>query len=242
LRPAPLVILLVLALAPLAANAQDARVTLLAKQLDTAKDPRLRAQTAVVLGGTGSPSAAVPLCKLFKDSEAIVRTAAANALGDLKVNEAQDCLKAAQNDKDAGVKAAVTRALAAGVVVPGSLYVNIEQIADKVGGLPPDVMQLTDKLLREKLKGLGAGFAPQGEEKKAAMSLVKNRQLKGYQLRLQLLPNGSGLKIEMLVMTYPDQNLLGTFNVKAAGAGHDKLLKAMVPRVVDDAAKELQWK
>jgi hypothetical protein len=242
LRPAPLVILLLLALVPLAAQAQDARVTLLSKQLDSAKDPRLRAQTAVVLGGTGSPQAAVPLCKLFKDPETIVRTAAANALGELKAKEAQDCLNAAQNDKDAGVKAAVLRALAAGVVVPGSLYVSIEQIADKVGGLPPDVIQLTDKLLRQELKGMGAGFAPAGEEKKAATLLVKNRQLKGYQLRLQLLPNGSGLKIEMLVMTYPDQNLLGTFNVKAAGAGHDKLLKAMVPRVVSDAAKELQWK
>jgi hypothetical protein len=202
----------------------------------------LRAQTAMVLAGTGSPQAAVPLCKLFKDADALVRTAAANALGDLKVAEGQGCLKDAQNDKDAGVKAAVVRALAAGVVKPGSLYVNIEQIADKVGGLPPDVMKLADSLLREKLKGIGAGISPPGEEKKTAASLVKSRQLKGYQLRVQLLPNGAGLKLEMLVLTYPDQTLQGTFNVKASGGAQDKLLKAMVPRVVDDAAAELQWK
>lgn len=242
MRPALLVISTFVALAPRGAAAQDARVNLLAKQLDGAKDPRLRAQTAVVLGGTGSPFAAVPLCKVLKDPEVIVRTAAANALGELKAAEAQACLKAAANDADSGVKAAVARALAAGVVVPGSLYISMEPIADKVGGLPPDIVALTDKLMREKLKSLGAGFAPPGEEKKAAMSLVKNRSLKGYALRLQLLPNGAGLKIEMLVMTYPDNNLQGTFNVKAQGAKHETLLKAMVPRVVDDAAKELQWK
>jgi HEAT repeats len=242
LRPAFLVLLLLTALAPRGAAAQDARVTLLAKQLDGAKDPRLRVQTVVVLGGTGSPFAAVPLCKVLKDPEVIVRTAAANALGELKAKEAQDCLKAAAGDSDSGVKAAVARALAAGVVVPGSLYVSLEPIVDKVGGLPPDIIQLTDKLMREKLKTLGAGFSPQGEDKKSAMSLVKNRQLKGYALRLQMLPHGAGLKIEMLVMTYPDNNLTGTFNVKAAGAKHETLLKVMVPRIVDDAAAELQWK
>jgi hypothetical protein len=242
LRPASLVILVLTAIAPRGAVAQDARVTLLARQLDGAKDPRLRAQTAVVLGGTGSPLAAVPLCKVLKDPEVIVRTAAANALGDLRAPETQACLKAAEQDNDSGVKAAVTRALAQGFVNQGSLYVNLEPIVDKVGGLPPDIVALTDKLMRDKLKAIGAGFSPKGEDKKSATSLVRNRKLKGYSLRLQMLPNGAGLKIEMLVMTYPDNNLQGTFNVKAAGAKHESLLKVMVPRIVDDAAAELEWK
>jgi hypothetical protein len=50
------------------------------------------------------------------------------------------------------------------------------------------------------------------------------------------------LKIEMLIMTYPEQALKGSWNVKAAGGKPESLIKAMVPRVVDDAASDLEWK
>ena len=61
---------------------------------------------------------------------------------------------------------------------------------------------------------------------------------------MQLLPGSSdkGLKVEMLIMSYPDQALKGSWSVNAAGGKQEKLIKAMVPRVVDDAAKELEWK
>jgi hypothetical protein len=43
-------------------------------------------------------------------------------------------------------------------------------------------------------------------------------------------------------MTYPDQSLKGTWNVKASGGKPESLIKAMVPRVVEDAAADLEWK
>jgi hypothetical protein len=60
---------------------------------------------------------------------------------------------------------------------------------------------------------------------------------------VNLLPSASnGLKLEILVMTYPEQSLQGSWNVKASGAKYENLLKAMVPRVIEDASEDLEWK
>ena len=73
--------------------------------------------------------------------------------------------------------------------------------------------------------------------------MIKAKKLRGYLLRVNLLPNASnGLKLEILVMTYPEQSLQGTWNVKASGAKYESLLKVMVPRVIDDASLDLEWK
>jgi Tfp pilus assembly protein PilF len=122
----------------------------------------------------------------------------------------------------------------------GALYINVEP-----GTAPsPDSGALAEKVLREKLGGIGASFAPPGEDKKVALSVIKSKHLKGYQLRMQLQPGetGSGLKVEMLVMSYPEQALKGTWSVKAAGGKPEKVIPMMVNRVVDDAAGDLDWK
>ena len=117
-----------------------------------------------------------------------------------------------------------------------------EAINDKVG-VTPDVAQLANDLLKQKLTSIGATFAPQGESKPQAATLIKAKKLRGYLLRVNLLPNASnGLKLEILVMTYPEQSLQGSWNVKAAGAKYENLLKLMVPRVIDDASEDLEWK
>jgi hypothetical protein len=224
--------------------AEDARVSFLKSQLHAAKDPRVRAQTVLLLGQTASEGAVEPLCQALRDGEPVVRTAAASALGDLRLQSAMDCLKAALGESDTAVRSALERAVQQGAVSSGSLYVSVEPIADKVGTLPEGLVQLAEATLRERLKALGAAFAPANEEKKAAQALIKARKLKGYQLKLQLLPGSTekGLKVEMLVMTYPEQALQGSWNVKAAGGKPEALIKAMVPRVVDDAAGDLNWK
>ncbi len=239
MRPA---LFLVLCLVGSPALAQDARVAFLAKQLKSAKDPRVRAQTVVILLGTGSPAAVVPLCAAMKDEEVIVRSAAANALGELHLPDALDCLKAALTDKDASVRTAVQRGLDFKPIVPGGLYVSIEAINDKVG-VPAEVSQLANALLKEKLTSIGASFAPEGESKPQAATIIKAKKLRGYLLRVNLLPNATnGLKLEILVMTYPEQSLQGSWNVKASGAKYESLLKLMVPRVIDDASEDLEWK
>jgi hypothetical protein len=223
---------------------EDARVTFLIKQLSDAKDPRVRAQTVLVLGHTGSDSAVPPVCATLKDPEAIVRSAAASALGEIRSDAAIACLKTALGEADPGVRAAMAKALAQGALAVGGLYLQVEPVQDKVGDLPSNILELADQLMREKVLSLGASIAPQNEDKKSAASLIRARKLKGFQLRMQLLPGSSdkGLKVEMLIMSYPEQALKGSWNVKAAGGKQESLIKAMVPRVLDDAAKDLEWK
>ncbi len=217
-------------------------MSFLAKQLKTAKDPRVRAQTVVILAGTLSPAAIAPLCLAMKDVEVVVRAAAANALGELHLPDGLTCLHAALGDRDALVRAAVQRAIDFKPVVPGGLYFSLEDINDKVG-VPPAVAQLANELLKQKLTSIGASFAPPGESKPQAQTVIKARKLRGYLLRVNLLPNAAnGLKLEILVMTYPEQSLQGSWNVKASGAKYENLLKVMVPRVIDDASEDLEWK
>lgn len=245
---------LALGLAAPAYAADDPRVTLLSKQLSTAKDPRNRVQIVVLLGHTKHSSAAPPLCAALADAEPLVRSAAASALAEVGGSEATACLRDLRETDDA-VQASIARALAAidaaakrgsGTATPqkGSLYISLEPVEDKVGGLPDALLLLVDGQVREALEEMGASFAPPGEDKRRAAALVRNRQLKAYQLRLQVLPGSApgGLKVEMLVMSYPEQALKGSWNVKASGAKPETLIKAIVPRVVADAAGDLEWK
>ncbi|MFT3842487.1 MAG: HEAT repeat domain-containing protein [Myxococcaceae bacterium] len=239
MRPAfPLLALVIYAPA---AFGQDAKVTYFAKQLKTASDPRVRVQTALLLGSTGKPDAVDALCDIgMKDSEAIVRSASANALGDLGLG-GQACLKAATSDPDSSVASAAKKALEklASAVAPGSLYFSVDEVKSDVGD---DASKLAAQLLRQKLTTMGGTIAPQGESKAAATALVKSKKLRAFLLQPKVNADGSGLKFEILVMTYPDQALQGSFNVKGKGGKPEKLLKAMVPRVIDDAADELRWK
>lgn len=227
-----------------ASAAEDARVTYLVKQLAGAKDPRVRAQTVLLLGQTGSDLAVAPVCSVLKDPESVVRSAAASALGEIRSGAAIACIRAAMNEADPGVRAAMAKAVALGALNSGGLYLQVEPVQDKVGDLPSTLVQLAEQLMREKLNAMGASIAPQGEDKKSAASLIRARKLKGFQLRMQLLPGSTekGLKVEMLIMSYPEQALKGSWNVKAAGGKQESLIKAMIPRVLDDAAKDLEWK
>lgn len=224
--------------------AEDARVTFLTRQLSGAKDPRVRAQTVLLLGQTGSDSAVPPLCGALKDGESVVRSAAVAALGELRSEAAITCLRSASAEADPSVKSAIDKAVAAGAITAGGLYVQVEPVQDKIGDLPVELVALAERLMREKLDTLGASYAPQNEDKKSAANLIRAKKLKGFLLRMQLMPGSSdkGLKVEMLVMTYPEQALKGAWNVKAAGAKPESLIKAMVPRVLEDAAADLEWK
>lgn len=239
-------ILLFVSLVSVAAHAaEDARVTFLVKQLAGAKDARVKAQTVLLLGQTGADEAVPSVCVALKDTESVVRSAAASALGELRTDASVACLKGAvSGEKDGGVKAAIEKAMLQTAVASGALYIQLEPVQDKVGDLPNTLISLADQVVREKLNSYGAAFAPVNEDKKSAANLIRAKKLKGFQLRMQLLPGSSekGLKVEMLIMSYPEQALKGTWNVKAAGGKPESLIKAMVPRVVDDAALDLEWK
>jgi hypothetical protein len=242
---AALAILLVLAPGAASSAPLDARVEFLVKQLTTARDPRVRSQTALLLGQTGSLAAVEPLCAILGEPEAVVRAAVVNALGELRLVEALRCLEGVAGEVDPGVRAELLKAQAKGPVGEGALYLALEPVQDKVGTLGPTLLELAERVLRDKLLArFRAAFAPPAEEKRAALALVRTRSLRAFQLRLQLMPGATerGLKVQMLVMTYPELALKGTWKVLAAGGKPESLIKAMVPRVLDDAAAELEWK
>lgn len=227
------------------ALAADARVTLLSKQLTTMKDPRVRAQTVLLLGQTQSEEAVAPLCTALKDGEAVVRAAAANALGELHSASATACLRTALGEQDPSVRTAMEKAL---TPVPnegsGGLYLSLEPTADNGGAFDPNLLTLAHSVLKSQLSELGATFAPPNEEKKAAQALMKSKGLRGYQVKMQLSPGSTEkqLKVEMLILTYPDHAIQGSWNVKGSGGKPESLIKAMVPKVVNDAAGDLNWK
>lgn len=132
---------------------------------------------------------------------------------------------------------------AEGGVTPGGLYVALKPL-DAAPTLPPTAGPLAEKELHDKLAAFGAAFAPAEEDKKAAIGVIKAKSLKGYQLKLALTPgaNEKALEVNLLVMSYPEQALKGNWSVKASGGKQDKLIHAMVWRVVDDAAGDLDWK
>lgn len=233
-----------LTLLSLAARAQsNPQMTFLTRQLATAKDPRARAQNALLLGATGDGSVMGPLCRALKDPEAVVRGAAAKALGDLREVRAVTCLRERASDPNADVQFAVAKAIASLEPAQGSLYVSIAPVADKTGGLATqEDLLLVEDLLRRKLFAMGVRFAPPGEDKRAASAVLKQKRLQGWLLMVTLHPHtNGGLKISLLCLTYPEQSIRGDYTVKASGAKARDLLKLMVPKVVDDAAADLEW-
>jgi hypothetical protein len=221
------------------ALAQDKRVQLLQKQLSGSKDARLRAQIASLLGKTGSGDAVQPLCGLLSDRENIVRIAAAQSLGELGTSDAIPCLKSAQGDAEGALARQIQRALDA-LKPSGGLYVAIDV---EGGSLASDVVNYAYEQLKKEVSALGATVAPRGETKSEASSAVKSHGYRGFLMKTKLSPNGaSGLKVEVLIMTWPAEALQGNWNVKAAGGKPEAQLKAMVPRVVNDAATDLEWK
>src|SRR4051794_1431745 len=80
-------------------------------QLTTARDARLRAQSALMLGAMQETEAMQPLCGALGDDSGLVKSAAAKALAQLGETSALSCLKSHERDGDAEVSSAVRDAM-----------------------------------------------------------------------------------------------------------------------------------
>jgi hypothetical protein len=227
-----------------AAAQEDPRVAILVRQLRTSKDVRVRAQTVLLLGQTGSEAAVKPVCESLGDAEPVVRSASAGALGALRLPAAAACLVARSKETDPTVRAEIQRARAMGVVPFGAVYLSLAPVEDHGANLSRPLIELAETAMRDKLAALRVALAPVNEGKKEAATFVRTRNLRAFELRLRIGPGpgARGLKAELLIMTYPDQALKGAWNVKGGGGRAESLIKLMVPRVLDDAAADLEWK
>lgn len=119
-------------------------------------------------------------------------------------------------------------------------YFAIAVVKDKDGR--QELVKLADETMRKKLIALGGVIAPAGESAAAAKAQLKKRKLKGYELHAEIspAPNG-GMRLSILCFSYPGRSLLGEVSVKGAGAKPPALLKALVDKVIADAAETFEW-
>jgi hypothetical protein len=167
------------------------------------------------------------------------------ALAQLGVASAIDCLRAKQDDPEEQVKNEIARAIAAleaARAKPPELYIAMAPVADKTASLPPEVVKLTEERVRARLQAMGGVFAPSNESRAAARKVIKSKRLKGYMLKVELdsTPAG-GLRVNLVCFTYPEKSLLGEVNVKASGGQAADMVRALAPKVIEEAAETFNW-
>lgn len=234
----PLLLLLAI---PLSGRAEpDARIAYLTRQLKTGRDARVRAQAALVLGKSGRADALHPLCTGLEDESEVVRSAAARGLEQLGELDAIRCLAPARTDPSAEVKVAVAHALAELQAVRDRrphFYVLLHPVKVSAS-VEPELGELTEQRLKHHLQMLGTRWAPAGESRSAARAVLKRERLRGFVLQSELLgAGGSSMRLRLLCMSYPEKNLLGEVEVKAAGGRPQDLVRALAPRAVSEAAE-----
>ncbi len=236
--------LVLLAFAAPALAQGDPRMKFLLKRLESASDPRGRAQAALILGASGEGTAVEPLCKALGDGEPIVRSAAAKALGELGEVSAIDCLKGASSERHPEARAAIQTASATlqklRDVTP-VLYVLLDGLVDERGDKDPVTAKLAEDRLRQELQKMGAVFAPSKESAKKAEAVMKARNLKGYYLVPKLQSQDGALRLSLLGFSYPQKSLQGEVSARAKGGDAAALIRALVPGVLKEAAATFEW-
>ena len=235
-------VLLVVAAPALAQS--DPRMKFLLKRLESASDPRGRAQAALILGASQDAFAVEPLCKALSDGEPIVRSAAAKALGELGEVSAIDCLKDASAEKHPDARLAIQTARATLQKlkdVKPVIYVLLDSVVDERSDKDPATAKLAEDRLRQELLKMGAVFAPAKESPKKAESVLKARNLKGYYLVPKLQSQDGALRLSLLGFSYPQKSLQGEVSARAKGGDAPALIRALVPGVLKEAAATFEW-
>lgn len=229
----------------LAPRSREARLALAARQLDAKQLDLARATLEPLVALPHAP--AEPLLHLGLAYQAAGDTKAAAPLFKLAAEHATG--PRGWKTRDRALAALVSLGVEPGhPAAPqpasiGGLYAKVAPLEAKVV-LTAAASELADSVLHDKLTGLGATFAPGNEDKATALAVVKAHGLKGYELRVTLQPgaDAAGLKVDLLVLSYPEQALKGSWSVKASKGKQESLVKAMLARVVDDAAGDLDWR
>lgn len=241
MRPPALALVFALSLCA----AADERLSHVLKQLTEAKDPRLRAQAAMILANFKPAEVLKPLCAALNDASPLVRTAAAKSLGAQGSENAAACLKKHKADPDTGAKTEIESALAAITLKakPATLYLALGKIYDKGGSLGEKRVRLADSELRGAIAAApGVLLAPKNETAVAAAEVVKKKKLKGFMLNVALekLSDG-GVRMAALCLSYPERKLIGEVAVSARGADTDDLLRALAPALFENANSAFHW-
>ncbi len=201
------VVALCLALTNVAAA--DARTDFLVKMLTSSTQFRVRTQAALALGAQPpAPDITQALTKALSDEHPAVRAASASALERIKDASTLTALRAAQNDSDASVRAAVKSAIDAmapksspavaaasgasssssssgtskpvGTVGNATYYVGVGVPGSQVGLSAPALRALREHVVRQVTQIEGVVVAPENEDNRAAQKVIGASKLVGY--------------------------------------------------------------
>ena len=219
----------------------DPRIVFLARQLGTATDPRVRAQAALTLGTTEAAGALGPLCTALGDPEPLVRSAVARSLTELHDLGALDCLTAHAGDTAPEPRAEIGRAVAMLKKVKErrpTVDVWVEPVRD------PSSPPLGEALCGEARARLVRRLAWSGARSDGVESAprVAKKGTPAYLLQPTLLRGDGGAVVMAAVcLTWPSKQILGEVRVKGSGGTPMDLVRALVPRLIEDAASTFEW-
>ena len=219
---------------------EDPRLTFLSRQLGAAADPRVRAQAALTLGATEAGGARGPLCSALADPVPMVRQAAARALPELHDLSALQCLLAHPADPAPDAAAEIRRAVTVLREVEGrtpAVAVWVEGVKDP--STPPLGAELLAEARSRLVRHLTWVGARSGEAESAPRPAPKS--LPSYLLKPSLLRTEQGLVMAAVCLTWPGKVILGEVRVKGSGGAPPDLVRALVPRLVQDASRTFEW-
>ena len=219
----------------------DPRIAFLARQLSTATDPRVRAQAALTLGATEAPGALASLCAALDDPEPLVRSAVARSLPELHDLGALDCLAAHASESAPEAQAEIRRAVAMLRKVKErkpTVDIWVDPVRDP--GNPPlgDALcgeartRLVKQLAWSGARSDGVESAPKATKKGTPAYLLQPTLLRG---------DGGAVVMAAVCLTWPSKQILGEVRVKGSGGTPMDLVRALVPRLIEDAASTFEW-
>ena len=219
----------------------DPRIAFLARQLSTATDARVRAQAALTLGATEAPGALASLCAALDDPEPLVRSAVARSLPELHDLGALDCLSAHAGESAPEALSEIRRAVAVLRKVKErkpTVDVWVEPVRDP--GTPPlgealcgeARTRLVRRLSWSGARSDGVESAPKAAKKGTPAYLLQPTLLRG---------DGGAVVMAAVCLTWPSKQILGEVRVKGSGGTPMDLVRALVPRLIEDAASTFEW-
>ncbi len=227
----------------LGAAAPDGRLEFARGQLTAAKDPRVRAQAALVLAAVKSPQAVPLLCEALSDASPLVRAAVARALGSVGGALALGCLRQ-HREADPSARAEVSAALASlEAKARPRIYVSLGTIQSWAGDPGSGAAAAAERELYAALaKTEGVLVAPKGETREAANEVIRRGSLRAYQFSVSLKAEPGGVvSMDVLFLRYPDRTMLEEVELGAQGGDPETLIRLLAPRAVERAAKMLEW-
>jgi hypothetical protein len=266
------IVIVAMAFASPSAHAQasfDAQVRNVKSQ-----DARLRSLAALGLGASNDDRAVSHLCGLLPDPSDTVRQAAAIALKRLNRSAALGCLRSRERvESSKSVLLQIKRAIesieaggSGGTSAPptpptppppsapppnnpgAKYYVAFGKLNNTTARPAGDVERRVFDGIKGKLAPV-AQFAPNGEGRPAAESLIRSRKLTGYQLTVTAEIDGSGgaltIRLKVAVTTYPGGVLKGMFTASGQIPGaqpgdassEDQLMSAVAENAADQFTK-----